>query len=161
MSGTRPLRAVRIFQIVALLYNAGSFAYHAAIGSVFGMIAGAVCVVALAVAIGWTTGKIRQREYLNRPRPDYAAIAAMERELYGEAFEHEGAPEARRVVPPTMPPEPPLPRPQRKDYLRISGFRTECPEGHGEQLWVQGHGRMCPQCDERLEHLMREWRARG
>jgi len=29
----------------------------------------------------------------SRPRPDYALIAAMEREVYGEAFRHDGAPE--------------------------------------------------------------------
>jgi len=33
-----------------------------------------------------------------RPRPDYAAIARMEREVYGETFKHEGAPPARRTV---------------------------------------------------------------
>ena len=32
---------------------------------------------------------------VDRPRPDYSAIAAMEREVYGEEFKHEGAPSQR------------------------------------------------------------------
>ena len=32
-----------------------------------------------------------------RPRPDYALIARMEREVYGEAFHHDGAPEQETV----------------------------------------------------------------
>lgn len=34
----------------------------------------------------------------SRPRPDYAHIARMEREVYGEAFHHDGAPAPREPV---------------------------------------------------------------
>ena len=38
--------------------------------------------------------KDRQRLADLQPHPDYSLIAAMEREIYGETFEHEGAPKA-------------------------------------------------------------------
>lgn len=34
----------------------------------------------------------------SRPRPDYALIARMEREVYGEAFRHDGAPGVTRAA---------------------------------------------------------------
>lgn len=34
----------------------------------------------------------------SRPRPDYRQIAAMEREVYGEVFHHDGAPGASGIV---------------------------------------------------------------
>jgi len=53
-------------------------------------------------------------------------------------------------------------RRERKDYLRISGFRTACPEGHGEQMWVQGRGRVCPACEhDRRLALAQERYDRG
>ena len=91
MSGTKILRVVRWPQIAALIYNLGSFVFNTLIGNMVGMILGAVCVAVLAVAVCVQTRTIRRREYLDRPRPDYAAIARMEREIYGETFKHEGA----------------------------------------------------------------------
>jgi hypothetical protein len=35
----------------------------------------------------------------SRPRPDYRLIAALERDIYGEAFEHDGAPRVVRADP--------------------------------------------------------------
>lgn len=63
------------------------------------------CAFCPVIALFWLplicmqTWLIARREELDRPRPDYSLIAAMEREVYGEAFKHEGAP-ARSIPPP-------------------------------------------------------------
>ena len=52
----------------------------------------------VASVIGFQAFVIRRQERLDRPRPDYSAIAAMEREVYGETFEHDGGPETAPPV---------------------------------------------------------------
>jgi hypothetical protein len=52
----------------------------------------AVVLVALVVTLRWETGVIRHLREVARPRPDYPVIAAMEREVYGQTFRHDGAP---------------------------------------------------------------------
>ena len=47
-------------------------------------------VVTAGVTLQWVG--LRMTYVPERPRPDYSAIAAMEREVYGEMFRHEGAP---------------------------------------------------------------------
>jgi hypothetical protein len=43
--------------------------------------------------VAWTTRQLRADRRALARKPDYALIAAMEREVYGEAFRHDGAPE--------------------------------------------------------------------
>lgn len=53
-----------------------------------------VCALFLGCVIAFQTKVIHRIEARNKPRADYALIARMEREVYGEAFEHDGAPQA-------------------------------------------------------------------
>ena len=48
----------------------------------------------LALALNCKTAALRKAQAieLNRPRPDYRLIAEMERDIYGETFEHDWAP---------------------------------------------------------------------
>jgi hypothetical protein len=89
---TRRLRASRTAAAVALAGDiaVGVFDAFVAPVLVFIPVASAVC---LALVMRYQTVVIRRAERVNRPRPDYAAIARMEREIYGEAFNHDGAPE--------------------------------------------------------------------
>lgn len=91
MSRAKGLRRVRGFQAGAILFEAGDFLFEMFRGHVGFAFIPVVCAAAIAVAMLWLTGKIRQREYLDRPRPDYASIARMERDIYGRTFEHDGA----------------------------------------------------------------------
>jgi hypothetical protein len=91
----------RRFLAVILAWNLGTGIYDLAMGRVFGLISFA-CVLGLTATMAWQTKTIHRVERANRPRPDYGAIAAMEREVYGETFEHEGAP-AVFVAPPPVP----------------------------------------------------------
>jgi hypothetical protein len=73
------------------------------------------------------TGAVACRVMLRkiyRGVPDYPAIAAMEREIYGEALEHDGAP------------------------LTVQVRRSHCARGHGDQQWARGKGWLCPECEE-------------
>ena len=48
-----------------------------------------------------TTAVVIQRlamRKIYRAEPDYAAIAHIEREIYGKAFEHAGAPQSPRII---------------------------------------------------------------
>ena len=56
--------------------------------------AGAVALLVLVMCLQTFVIRRQRRTdaIASRPRPDYSAIAAMEREVYGETFEHEGAP---------------------------------------------------------------------
>lgn len=53
-----------------------------------------------ALALNTKTAALRKAQAIerNRPRPDYRLIAELERDIYGEAFEHDGAPETRAMV---------------------------------------------------------------
>lgn len=48
---------------------------------------------ALLASAVWLTRQMRPQPVSRKP--DYALIASMEREVYGEAFRHDGAPETR------------------------------------------------------------------
>jgi len=72
-------------------------------------------VLLFVLAIGLQTYVIRRSRRIeaaaNRTHPDYIAIAAMEREVYGETFRHEGSiasmflpPELNPLVTPEVPP---------------------------------------------------------
>jgi hypothetical protein len=79
MTGLRFLRAWRIFIAVCLLANVTLLALNAAAGNPFALFnaAGAACCL-LPVVLATKT--IRRRTEQMRPRPDYAAIARMERD---------------------------------------------------------------------------------
>jgi hypothetical protein len=110
MSRAKALRRARYGQVAALTANVGTLAFNLVVSPWVALVPLA-CIIALALAIWMTTRTIRRREYLDRPRPDYAAIAAMEREVYGETFRHEGSiasmflpPELHPLVTPEVPP---------------------------------------------------------
>lgn len=109
MSRAKGMRRVRAGQGAIVLFEIGGAVFETLRGHVAGVLILAACAVAVTLAMLWLTGKIRQREHLDRPRPDYSLIAAMELEVYGQAFRHDGAPEAvkkrpvRYVKPPVGP----------------------------------------------------------
>jgi hypothetical protein len=88
----KTLRAVRWVQGAGIFLCAGDLAFNLLRGNA------AYAVTAVFLLAVWSllfcvqTKLIRTREHLDRPRPDYAAIARMEREIYGETFEHDGVP---------------------------------------------------------------------
>ena len=92
MSSAKTLRRVRVLQIAAIIINIAVLALDLVRGSFLTARLPIAFIIALTVAVRVHSGTIKRREWLDRPRPDYAAIARMEREVYGEAFKHEGAP---------------------------------------------------------------------
>lgn len=95
MSDLRFLRAWRIYVVAALVFNAGMLVVDAVTGNPI-VVLPIICVTFLVGALVLMTRVIRRRAEQLRPRPDYAAIARMERDVYGETFGHDGAP-ARTV----------------------------------------------------------------
>ena len=93
MNAARALRGVRVFQVAALLLNAAILVLDLIAGRLILALVAVILIGGLAVAIRTQTRTIRRREELDRPRPDYSLIAAMEREVFGETFKHDGAPE--------------------------------------------------------------------
>jgi hypothetical protein len=61
-----------IFMLVVAIFNAGLFVFNTKLAH----------------------GKRAKHIEAHRPHPDYALIAAMEREAYGETFRHDGSPVA-------------------------------------------------------------------
>lgn len=91
MSRVRSARLWRIIAAACLVLDLLAFAYNVSRGNdllFFNALAAAISVIAIRV----NTRVIRRQRVLDRPRPDYSAIARMERELYGETFKHDGAP---------------------------------------------------------------------
>jgi hypothetical protein len=155
----KTLRAVRWLQIAGLLLSTADLVRDLLRGYQGDAIFAAVLIAFWSLMLCAQTKLIRRREELERPRPDYSAIAAMEREVYGEAIEHEGAPAA--FVPP-----PPVPfmgtlshgvsmaefgRGMKHLTAALDSRKTLCERGHGDQLWVQGRGQMCPQCERQRD----------
>ena len=94
----KTLRAVRRVQVTGLAF-AGADLPLVIVGGSLGLLLAAVFVtVAWAALICAQTQLIRRREYLDRPRPDYSAIARLEMPIWGRTFEHAGAPGAVRSV---------------------------------------------------------------
>jgi hypothetical protein len=85
----------------------------------------------LVLATGAVTHRVAMRKtYGVECRPDYAAIARMERDIWGQAFEHGGAP----VVPGVMPPH---------------TVRTvRCPRGHTWTHYGRGPDPACSRCED-------------
>ena len=92
MTGTKAMRYARAFNVAAIVMNVAIFALDLLSGRHALAFMPFVCIAALSVCVRMQTKSIRRREELDRPRPDYASIARMEREVWGRAFEHDGAP---------------------------------------------------------------------
>ena len=86
MNSIRTVRRARAFNVGVLALEAAIFGFELATGSLFMLLPLAWIAVFIAV-ICWQTRVIRRLEHEARPRPDYGAIARMEREIYGEASE--------------------------------------------------------------------------
>lgn len=95
--GLQFLRAWRVFELAALLLNLAIGVANAANGHLYALLSFGI-VAALAGLLMWQQGVIRKRmAQLNPPpRPDYGRIASLERPIWGQAFEHAGAPEMGR-----------------------------------------------------------------
>lgn len=97
MITTRKVRRWRMLNFVAVGINIGALILSLLADSPL-MIVQFVLIPILIWSIWIQTISIRrvaarEREAA-RPRPDYSAIARMEREVWGETFKHEGAPDA-------------------------------------------------------------------
>jgi hypothetical protein len=90
--GVEVTRWLRRVLAAILAWNLSMGIYNLTMGRLFCLISFA-CVLGLAGAMTYQTKVIRRVERASRPRPDYSLIAAMEREIYGETFGHDGAPE--------------------------------------------------------------------
>ena len=98
MSASYPYRrsgiAVRVVNALAatcfLVGAALEFASHHLIAAVIML----VSVVLNGGLFVLNTKTAARRRMAARPRPDYALIASMEREVYGETFRHDGSPVA-------------------------------------------------------------------
>jgi hypothetical protein len=93
----RQLRMVRRGQVAGFLLSGGDVGLMLRHG-LYAAALPAFLIVVWLVLICVQTRLIQRREWLDRPRPDYSAIAAMERDIYGETFAHEGAPKSGSVA---------------------------------------------------------------
>ena len=95
----KTLRMVRWVQVAGLILSAAELARGLLLPEYRGSaLLAAIFIVFWTGLICMQTALIHRRERLERPRPDYSAIAAMEREVYGETFEHDGGPETAPPV---------------------------------------------------------------
>ncbi|HEX3960913.1 MAG TPA: hypothetical protein VHZ03_30560 [Trebonia sp.] len=96
MTALGVMRAWRLFWVMWFVFSVVLLAQGAASGNLIGTVApagGAACCI---LTISLATKTIRRRAEQLRPRPDYAHIARMERDIFGETFEHDGAPQVSR-----------------------------------------------------------------
>lgn len=95
------IKTMRVFRVILLVYAAALVTLEMLAHGYVPVFTLVVIAFMLSV-VGLHTYVIRRQRRIdaikNRPRPDYASIAAMEREIYGETFGHEGAPKAVRTV---------------------------------------------------------------
>jgi hypothetical protein len=123
-------RVMRAVLALALVWNLALGVFDLSRGHVFGLIS-LVMVAAVTATMVFQTRVIRRIERQNRPRPDYSAIAAMEREVYGETFRHEGS-----IASVFLP----------KD--REPSVRLQCRLGHETRVRGMMPPQTCPTCDE-------------
>lgn len=88
----KPIRILRRALGIVLLGNLLVGILDAARGMAVAFLPFA-CVLSLGCVIAFQTYVLHRIDAQNKPRPDYSLIGAMEREVYGETFEHDGAPE--------------------------------------------------------------------
>jgi len=147
MSGkdrTKFTRAARIAMIPFVLLNVGIVAAVAATAGTVAFL-NVIAAVFLVLVMCFQTVIIRRIEYQNRPHPDYISIAAMEREIYGESFRHDGTPQDGRgpIASALLP----------KD--RDPSVRLMCRLGHETRVRGTMPPRACPTCDEQRERRTR------
>lgn len=85
-------RRLRRIEIAILVLGAVFAALDALAGSPL-LILAAVIVALMVFSLRLNVRTVRSIKRADRPCPDYSAIAAMEREVYGETFKHDGAPQ--------------------------------------------------------------------
>jgi len=91
----RFLKTVRFVQAASFLFAAGDLAYFLLERRAADAVVAALFVLFWSLMLCLQTKLIHIRQAENRPRADYDAIDRMEREVYGQPFKHEGAPEQR------------------------------------------------------------------
>lgn len=96
MNAAKILRICRAIAAITLVVVV-AWAVVWPITSMLAIVVNAAAVALLTLALFLETKAIRRIEHANRPRPDYSAIARMEREVYGETFQHDGAQPAKRA----------------------------------------------------------------
>lgn len=89
----RRQRRLRVIEIAILILGVADLALTA--GS-FMMILSVAVIALMAYSLRVNVRTVRLIQRTHRPWPDYSAIAAMEQEIWGETFAHEGAPERRQ-----------------------------------------------------------------
>lgn len=148
MRSSRSMRSLRVFQIIVAAGNAALFplniaGHHASRAS---MNAGTALAMVLFAAL-FTTPRIHAIDKQNRPRPDYARIARLEREIFGEAFRHDGAPDDGK---PQMGgfclpagPEFVIPRPASAEGYAYNCFKCQSTWRSDQFLGF------CPDCDRK------------
>ena len=182
MSSAKTLRWMRVGQIGALALNAGVLAFGITRSAGLIILPLIACILGLLLAIRLQTKTIQRREYLDRPRPDYTRIASLEREVYGETFKHEGAPNQVPQIRSCC--GTPLAGGHAGTcrHSLMNGGKSEepgirvvkCKNGHDGLLWVDNaeyRGVMCPKCDWKRQsrqqminddrHAMRALAAQG
>jgi len=104
----RVLAVTVIVSTLLLLADAITGHLVEALGEVVAVV---ICVTAICLQTRLIRIKDRQRLTALHPHPDYALIARMEREVYGETFRHKGSvasmflpPELHPLVTPEVPP---------------------------------------------------------
>lgn len=94
MSSKGRINLIRAFRVVLAAFLVINVAYGIAVALAgddhdaafnFGTVA------FLALVMCFQTYVVRRQRRLDRPRPDYSAIARMEGEVYGETFEHDSS----------------------------------------------------------------------
>ena len=143
MNSIRTVRRARAFNVGVLALEVAIFGFELANGSLFMIVPLAWIMVFIAV-ICWQTRVIRRLEHEARPRPDYAAIARMEREVYGEASEEAEIMFAHAKL------QARIADIGRLGETKLRAVRyAACPQGHPLQLWTEERGQICPKCDRR------------
>ena len=170
-------KAVRIFLVLAIVLGVGLFLWNLLAGNVAVAVVDAACVAGLTVMASIQTSLIHARAAQLRLRPDYAAIARMERDVWGEVFEHAGAPTPlapsillerradRATAEKVLGPVPPgvtmaefaegmrgLSEFYRAHSRQIGPATAFCPEGHPARPVTNG---MCPKCE--MDRRRRGW----
>lgn len=159
------VRRWRVIVATALAIDVGCLAFGPML---FAYIADAVLAFLLACLLGLMalsiTRQICQVRQVVRT-PDYTAIARMERDVWGEAFEHAGAPqrfpiaspkdlaEAKRLLGPMPPGVTMAEFAEGMRGLSESYRRTTCATGHPARPVANG---MCPRCERERRYLMGE-----
>ena len=89
MRSTRGLRRSRAFNIIVVIIDAGLAVFQLCIGVPTAALFPAIIALGFLLFIRKQSRDIAIRE---APHPDYAEIAKMERDIWGQSFRHDGDP---------------------------------------------------------------------